>query len=79
MYGYRLCLHRISGREGCPLRIAYGLELWQYSCKGEQLLQTIKDLSPDRTAVLLLAMRCTAWQLHPLHLADVIEDFLAQG
>ena len=37
----------------------------------------LSDISTDREFVSQLAVRCTAAQLHPLHLKDVAQDALA--
>ncbi len=36
----------------------------------------VRDISPDREAVAALVRLCNEGHLSPLHLADVIEDFL---
>lgn len=38
---------------------------------------SIKDISSNRAAVIRLAEQCQRLQLNPIHLPDVIEDFLS--
>lgn len=40
----------------------------------QQVVQFISDVSLDRALVEALARRCTAAQLDPCHLLDVVED-----
>ena len=42
------------------------------------ILASVSDISADKKKIEALARRATFLQLSPLHLKDVIEDFLAQ-
>ena len=53
--------------------LTYGIHV--EGSKGEELL-TVSDISTDRKAVEDLAKRCTERQLHPVQMADIIEDLL---
>lgn len=43
----------------------------------QQVVQFISDVSLDRAFVEALARRCTAAQLDPCHLLDVVEDAIS--
>lgn len=45
----------------------------------EEEIAFVSDVSTDRDELQAFAERCTQQQLDPLHLPDVIEDFLATG
>lgn len=60
-------------------------ELGRYSTFGIQAvlveetpLKLISDVSPNLDEVQHLAELCTAQELDPIHLQDVVEDFLAK-
>jgi len=57
-------------------------KLGHYSSFGMEVLEKgtlsfkVSDISTDESLVTVLAQRCTAGQLDPIHLFDVIEDML---
>ena len=56
--------------------ISFGL-IVLYTTYGEyREIMKVSDISTDRERVELLADRCRRYQLHPIHLMDVIEDFI---
>lgn len=52
----------------------YSLNAYQTTETGDELLASFPDVSPDRALVEALAQQCTALQLDPCHLNDVVED-----
>ena len=42
------------------------------------ILKAIPDLSPNKERVCRLAELCTKLCLSPMHLADIVDDFLAE-
>jgi len=42
------------------------------------IVAVAEPFSPDETAVAMLAKKCTDSQLSPLHLADVVSDFMTE-
>ena len=56
--------------------ISYGLRVIFLSYGIYKEVQKISDISTDEKKVALLAELCTKNQLSPIHLLDVIEDFL---
>ena len=56
--------------------ISYGLKVLFLSYGIYEEITKVSDISIDRNAVTLLAEQCTKGQLYPVHLMDVIEDFL---
>lgn len=67
------CLSKALCAELGPY-ITYGI-LAARDLRGcQQVVQFISDVSLDRTFVEALARRCTAAQLDPCHLLDVVED-----
>ena len=61
---------------GCE-RVTYGIGLTDDTSDEPILLETICDLSQNKTAVDRLIELCNALQLDPIHLRDVAEDFLS--
>ena len=70
VYTYRVVCQKLSAPELGPY-ITYGLR----GC--QQVVQFISDVSLDRAFVEALARRCTAAQLDPCHLLDVVEDAIS--
>ena len=69
VYTYRVVCQKLSA----PY-ITYGI-LAARDLRGcQQVVQFISDVSLDRALVEALARRCTAAQLDPCHLLDVVED-----
>lgn len=56
----------------------YGIALADISDGCAVIIEAIPDLSPDRERVSRLAQLCTELHLSPLHLDDVVDDFLAE-
>lgn len=54
----------------------FGLHCWELQDGLLTLRHSIRDLSTDRRLVNALARRCTAEQLEPVHLLDVVLDTL---
>ena len=55
----------------------YGISVWLRQSGESVEVCSVKDISPDKRAVLELAECCQRGQLSPMHLMDVIEDFLS--
>ncbi|MBQ7931702.1 MAG: hypothetical protein IJ334_11880 [Clostridia bacterium] len=56
----------------------YGIALADITDGCAVIIEAIPDLSPDRERTSRLAGLCTELHLSPLHLADVVDDFLAE-
>ena len=52
--------------------ITYGIKV----TRNESLIELISDVSTDREKAERLASLCNDGQLHPIHIRDIIEDFL---
>ena len=52
----------------------YGIQCWEQSETEQLLLHSISDISTDRSSVEWFAKRCTDGQVHPIHLADIVEE-----
>ena len=52
--------------------IGYGIV-----CKGENGTYLLEDISCNAAEVLLLIDRCNSLSLSPIHLFDVVEDFIS--
>ena len=71
MYIYKL-VRKIFCRKDIGIYISYGIE-----CHRKGILITkVPDISTDKAFVRHLAELLTAEQCEPLHLFDVIEDFM---
>ena len=57
---------------------SYGIAAYARSDLGEApaLIALVKDITPDGKALLELVKKCNLLKLSPLHLKDVVEDFL---
>ena len=76
VYTYRVVCQKLSAPELGPY-ITYGI-LAARDLRGcQQVVQFISDVSLDRALVEALARRCTAAQLDPCHLLDVVEDAIS--
>lgn len=55
---------------------SFAVAAYQVTEKGTRLVTSISDVSLDESLVSVLACRCTAGQLDPMQLPDVVEDFI---
>lgn len=76
MYVYRVVRQKMFVPE-LGLYGTFGLLALRMHAGRTELLCLVQDVSVDRALVAELAARCTAGQLDPCHLHDVIEDALA--
>ncbi len=58
-------------------KISYGIALTEKVDDCTIVLRTISDISPLKNAVEQLIELCNELYLDPIHLDDIIEDFLA--
>lgn len=70
------CLSKALRARARPY-ITYGILAARDLCGCQQVVQFISDVSLDRAFVEALARRCTAAQLDPCHLLDVVEDAIS--
>lgn len=63
--------------EELGLYVTYGLHACRRTERGLRAVAYISDVCVDEQAARRLAETCTQGNLDPLHLEDVIEDFLA--
>ena len=56
----------------------YGIALVVVYDESTVMIESIPDLSQDKERVLHLAELCTELHLSPIHLEDVVADFLAE-
>ena len=61
-------------------RIAYGIAMYAHieHTGTSSIVATVCDLSADKESVLELINACNEGNLLPIHLYDVVEDYLAQ-
>lgn len=59
------------------IRTGYGIALVRGNDHVPSVLKSVSDLSADRILVEKLTAACNIHQLDPIHLEDVINDFLA--
>jgi len=57
---------------------AYGIARADFSDGIPVILEAIPDLSADKDRVQQLVKLCTELQLSPMHLGDVVDDFLGE-
>jgi len=58
--------------------ITYGIALVVVSDESTVMIESIPDLSRDKERIQNLARLCTKLHLSPIHLTDVVADFLAE-
>ena len=68
---YKLCIDTVIDEDGNVIK-AYGIELR----KNGSIEEYIVDISTNRDRVSLLINLCNKLNLDPIHIYDVIEDFL---
>lgn len=56
----------------------YGIALADFSAEVPVIVKSVPDLSSDKERVYRFTVLCTRLELSPLHLADVVDDFLAE-
>ncbi len=56
--------------------ISYGIKILRVSHGKLHELKTVADVSTNKALVKQLATLCTRGQLSPIHLMDVIDDFI---
>ena len=62
---------QIAGENLC---ISYGLGGIDLSTR--EIIVSINDISTDHAAILSLFKEVNDWHLNPIHLADVVDDFI---
>lgn len=63
--------------DGDNVRTSYGISVIQV-CDGIAIvLQSVIDVSSDRESIDLLVDTCNKLELDPIHLNDVVDDYLA--
>ncbi len=61
-------------------RISYGIVAYA-DAKTDgivAIVASVRDISPDKQKIELLAEQCNRLELSPIHLPDVVADFLAE-
>lgn len=56
---------------------SYGIALTETADGSTNIIQTVADISPIQGEIDHLVKMCNELRLDPIHLGDVIEDFLA--
>ena len=65
---------------GTQMRVAYGIALYA-NADSESIatvLMSFSDITSDEQKINELVLLCNQYNLSPLHLADILEDYLAQ-
>lgn len=59
-------------------RASYGIAAYAYGIGNNEsaVVVTIHDITPDRVALTKLVTQCNQLKLSPIHLHDIVEDFL---
>ena len=63
---------------GQTARTSYGIALCQTDAGVPIIIRSVADLTADRERAAALVNRCNRLALSPIHLDDIIEDFLAE-
>lgn len=71
---YKVVAERLYCEELSAHYSTYGIS----ALKNDKQIAFVSDVSPDRPAVEALVRKCNKYSLDPIHLYDVIEDFLAE-
>ena len=63
---------------GQTARTSYGITLCQTDAGVPIIIRSVTDLTTDKARARALVDRCNRLALSPIHLDDIIEDFLAE-
>ena len=77
MFWYHCVMEQLHSPE-CGAYTSFGIAAYFASSGHHRKLQFIPDISTDPARVIHLADECTALQLEPSQLRDVVEDLLAE-
>lgn len=77
VFWYHCVMERLY-HPACGAYTSFGIAAYSTSHGRHRKLRFISDVSVDPVQVLRLAARCTACQLEPSQLMDVVEDLLAE-
>lgn len=77
VFWYHCVMERLY-HPACGAYTSFGIAAYSTSHGRHRKLRFISDVSVDPVRVLRLAARCTACQLDPSQLMDVVEDLLAE-
>jgi hypothetical protein len=77
VFWYHCVMERLY-HPACGAYASFGIAACSTSHGRHRKLRFISDVSVDPVRVLRLAARCTAYQLDPSQLMDVVEDLLAE-
>ena len=77
MFWYHCVMERLY-HPACGAYTSFGIAAYSASHGRHRKLRFISDVSVAPVQVLRLAARCTACQLDPSQLMDVVEDLLAE-
>ena len=75
----RVCRYVVTSQayvEDGDSRIGYGIAAMEHQDDEITVLAQIDGVTCDKTAIQALAHQCTALRLDPIHLRDIVEDFL---
>ena len=66
-----------SGDNNC---ISYGIAAYidAATSNTKNVIAYVRDVTPNKTEIENLVQKCNAFGLSPIHLVDVIEDFLSK-
>lgn len=73
---YGLLTSEVSSEQ--KARTSYGIALCQTDAGVPIIIRSIADLTTSRERAVALVDRCNLLALSPIHLDDIIEDFLAE-
>ena len=64
---------------GSETRISYGIAAYSDAETGStaSVIAAVRDISSDREQIDSLVALCNRYRLDPMHLTDIVEDFLA--
>ncbi len=75
---YRYILLQDVDTKNGGRRITYGIAVYtlRHMTGDSRIVAWIRDITPNRTAIETLIRQCNEGALSPIHLADVVDDFL---
>lgn len=72
-YGVREEIYELQGER----RISYGIVVYD-SQNTYTVLESMADITTDRERLLSLVEKCNTLKLSPIHLKDIVEDFILE-
>lgn len=69
-------IYKLNEEVGSGERVTYGIEVFEETELGNKMAIVISDISFNREAVQTVVELCNRLELSPVHIYDVVDDYL---